>query len=262
MRKTRQKSKFTLVELIVAMAVFSILLLLMLQFFSGAQRIWNGMEKRNEIYADARIAMDLMTTQLQNLFYTPGVPFKLYTDLSETPDTSKIYFATRTGDQFPGDSSLKFMTFQCSSANENQLRVAVYCNDESKFNDLFPPHEIYGSYENAVDKLVSSDYFNQDRIDKGIKAGTSTKYSTVLAENVTGFQIVPYKLENDEMKLETGATEISYVPYMLELRLSVLSPEDFERWKTITDTTEKDNFRKQHEYTFTRSVFLGDRRAR
>ncbi len=48
MRKTRQKSKFTLVELIVAMAVFSILLLLMLQFFSGAQRIWNGMEKRND----------------------------------------------------------------------------------------------------------------------------------------------------------------------------------------------------------------------
>lgn len=266
MRKTRQKSKFTLVELIVAMAVFSILLLLMLQFFSGAQRIWNGMEKRNEIYAGARIAMDLMTTQLQNLFYIPGVPFKLYTDLSETPDTSKIYFATRTGDQFPGDSSLKFMTFQCSSADENQLRVAVYCNDETTFNALFPPFNIPGSgisnYEDAVSKLVSSSCFSQDRIDKGTKAGSSTKYSTVLAENVTGFQIVPYKLENDEMKLETGATEIIYVPYMLELRLSVLSPEDFERWKTITDTTEKDNFRKQHEYTFTRSVFLGDRRAR
>ena len=188
------------------------------------------------------------------------------TDLSETPDTSKIYFATRTGDQFPGDSSLKFMTFQCSSADENQLRVAVYCNDETTFNALFPPYNFPGSgitnYEDAVAKLVSISCFSQDRIDKGTKAGSSTKYSTVLAENVTGFQIVPYKLENDEMKLETGATEIIYVPYMLELRLSVLSPEDFERWKTITDTTEKDNFRKQHEYTFTRSVFLGDRRAR
>lgn len=262
MKKKYQFLKFTLVELIVALAVFSILLLLMLQFFSGAQRIWNGMEKRNEIYANARIAMDLMTSQLQSLYYTPGIPFKIYTDLGENPEKSKIYFATRTGDQFPGDSSLKFMTFQCSSENENQLRVAVYCNTESDFNALFPPYGIDGSnvnnYEEAVAKLVSNSCFSKERIDKGT-GSDGKKYSSILAENVTGFQIVPYKLINDKMELENGANEISYVPFMLELRLSMLSPEDFERWVASGKTEE---FRKQHEYTFTRSVFLGDRRTR
>ena len=94
MRKNRKKQKFTLVELIVAMAVFSILLLLMLQFFSGAQTIWRGMEKRNEIYANARIAMDLMTTHLQNTFYHAGIPFRLESKTNESTNTksSEIYF--------------------------------------------------------------------------------------------------------------------------------------------------------------------------
>ena len=41
------KRCFTLVELLVAMAVFSVMLLLMMQFFSGAQRIWVSTEQKN-----------------------------------------------------------------------------------------------------------------------------------------------------------------------------------------------------------------------
>ncbi|WP_419643433.1 PilW family protein, partial [Victivallis vadensis] len=40
------KRCFTLVELLVAMAVFSVMLLLMMQFFSGAQRIWVSTEQK------------------------------------------------------------------------------------------------------------------------------------------------------------------------------------------------------------------------
>lgn len=69
--------RFTLVELLVAMAVFVVLLGLLLQFFSGAQRMWINMEQRNNMYADARAVMDVLTTMTQNAFYAErvGVPF-------------------------------------------------------------------------------------------------------------------------------------------------------------------------------------------
>lgn len=52
MRKTSHKLKFTLVELIVAMAVFSILLLLMLQFFperNGSGTAWRSEMKSTQM---------------------------------------------------------------------------------------------------------------------------------------------------------------------------------------------------------------------
>lgn len=262
MKKILRKTNFTLVELIVAMAVFSILLLLMLQFFSGAQRIWNGMEKRNEIYANARIAMDLMTAQLQNTFYTnAGIPFVI-----EDPDTddSKIYFATRTGDQFPGNSSLKYMTFQrnhITAANsetnveQEQLCVAVFCDTTTgtpDFSSFFPPYGV-----SPVTDFTQATNLLPSRLD-GLLA--DPQFSSVIADNVTSFKIIPYKLDTNDKIVRDSSSPIKKMPFLIELKLSLLSPEDFSRWLTITNTTEKDNFREENEYTFSRTVYLGNRR--
>ena len=56
------KCRFTLVELLVSMGVLLIILGFILQFFVGSQRLWQSMEQRNSLYADARVAMDVMTT--------------------------------------------------------------------------------------------------------------------------------------------------------------------------------------------------------
>ena len=191
MRKTRQKSKFTLVELIVAMAVFSILLLLILQFFSGAQRIWNGMEKRNEIYANARTIMDLMTVHLQNIYYTnSGVPF--YIDNTD-PDSSKIYFATQARNLFPDGNSQKFMTFQrytvaTENAQQEQLRLAIFSSSTKgspTYNCFFSP---FGATSSIPD-FKSATKELPERF-KGLI--TNDDYSDKIADNITMFQIVPY----------------------------------------------------------------------
>ena len=266
MKTARKKMKFTLVELIVAMAVFSILLLLMLQFFSGAQRIWNGMEKRNEIYANARIAMDLITTHLQNT-YSPNGSIVFFVDDPNT-ESSKIYFATRTGDQFPGNGSLKFMTFQRFSENESgtngedQLRVAVYCDTDNDFGCFFPPYglnpsgtsEHISTYDDAVTHLRQK--FTNNKSER-LK---DDEYSSAIADNVTSFQIIPYKWNASSYSRETSTSAITEIPYMLEIKLSVLSPEDFARWKELPPASQ-DDFRRENEYTFTRTVFLGKRKA-
>src|SRR5574344_503545 len=56
---------FTLVELLVSLGLLVILLGIMLQFLTGAQKLWNGSENRNNFYSDVRVAMDLMTSMLE-----------------------------------------------------------------------------------------------------------------------------------------------------------------------------------------------------
>jgi type II secretory pathway pseudopilin PulG len=57
------------VELLMAMAVFSVLSLIMMRFYSSAQQIWSKASQRSEIYNDAHIALDLMARELQAAMY-------------------------------------------------------------------------------------------------------------------------------------------------------------------------------------------------
>ena len=68
-KTTFTKLRFTLVELIMAMAVFSILALIMMRFYSSAQQVWSKASQRTEMYNDAHVALDLMTRELQCTLY-------------------------------------------------------------------------------------------------------------------------------------------------------------------------------------------------
>ena len=48
MRKNRTIRSFTLIELVVAMGVFSIMMLGLVQLFSSTQNLWSGMSSRTE----------------------------------------------------------------------------------------------------------------------------------------------------------------------------------------------------------------------
>ena len=95
------RHKFTLVELLAAMAVFSVLLLVSMQLFSGVQRVWVRAEQKTNSFADSRAAMEFIAARLQTMVYysikiddnnSEQVPFGLkYYDSSTS---STIYFMT------------------------------------------------------------------------------------------------------------------------------------------------------------------------
>ncbi|MDD5728560.1 MAG: hypothetical protein PHV59_08360 [Victivallales bacterium] len=60
---------YTIVEVMVAMGIFLIMMTIMMQFFSSAQTVWNTSAQRNILYADARVAMNLMTREIQSIMY-------------------------------------------------------------------------------------------------------------------------------------------------------------------------------------------------
>lgn len=269
MKKMSTKSKlcrFTLIELLVAMGILVIIFGFVLEFFIGSQKVWTSMEQRNNIYSDARVAMDIMTTMLQNSFYTDGgVPF--YIDRG-TNGEHKIYFATKTMQNLPGDSDLKYVSFQRNSADgkPNELKLSVFCdkNTADHFDYYFPP---YGLSPSVTDLAAAKDGV-VTVLDKNLK---TDDYGSVLVRNVVSFEIVPYKINTSTTG--SGISEIPktsgnsnpyskspycYSPYMIALKLTLLSPADYKRWNDISDATQKSDFLTQHQYTFSRTVYLGE----
>jgi type II secretory pathway component PulJ len=61
--------RFTLIELLAAMGVLMIIMFVLLSFFSSAQQAWTLSNARAEVYENARIALDLITRDLQCAYY-------------------------------------------------------------------------------------------------------------------------------------------------------------------------------------------------
>lgn len=57
---------FTLVELLAAMAILVVMMFLLFRFISGAQQAWSAANASQEIHEKARIALDLITRDLQS----------------------------------------------------------------------------------------------------------------------------------------------------------------------------------------------------
>lgn len=179
------KYKFTLAEILVAMAVFSILLTLMLQFFSGARTLWTANEKRASVYADASIALDLMANLLQTTYlnrkepvWAAGggapvppenqTPFLIKRD-SAAPANSgsndRIFFIS----ELPGGSllsggAIRFLSFQRgddpdNTGKNNVLYLKVLCDAEgldfSSCNDLAPLVKDDSKFEKEHDGTLS-----------------------------------------------------------------------------------------------------------
>lgn len=68
-RKKYIISHYTIVEVMMAMGIFLVMMTIMMQFFTSAQKVWNLASKKNMLYADARVAMNLMTRELQSMLY-------------------------------------------------------------------------------------------------------------------------------------------------------------------------------------------------
>lgn len=248
----KKQRRFTLVELLVSMGVLVVILGFVLQFFVGSQRVWTSMEQRNNVYADARVAMDIMTTMLQNTFYSDGgIPFLV--DQGAT-GKNKIYFATRTMQNLPG-GPLKYVSFQrsgssTSGAADDELRVSVFCDKENNFGYYFPPYGLGG-----VTDLATARTQVVAKLDGNL---TGSTYSSVLIPRVTSFEVIPYKLLDVSPGI-ARVTDATYdkPPFMVVLKLTMLSPADFKIWEQKTGTA-KDDFLKENAYTFSRAVYLGE----
>lgn len=246
--KFQRYSRFTLVELLIAMVVFTILLGLMLQFFSGAQKMWTGMEKKNHLYANARIAMDTMATLLQTMrAVEDGLPFMFD---GTSPNYNKLAFMTQTDIKL-GPSATTNYNYQDSLFLVSLSRNTT--NDTLEVTSYYQPNtgtvsDGYCKYFRPTATGSTRFYSSQSNIGADMLTppglGTAQQNTRVLLEYVTGLSFRPIQTTSNDNP-----------PMGVEITLSMMSKEDYDVW---VSAGRPDILRQNSEYTFKRVVFFDD----
>lgn len=269
MLKTKKRIKhcFTLLELIVAMGIFSILMLMLMQFFSGTQKIWTESEKRNTTYADARIAMDLMASMLQSTFYQyNAVPFYIVKGKDKAGNNKQgfdqIYFVAKSPVKLASNANSNLYEVEFSAlpivANKNQLYIN-YIGDNVITPTVQVPGVPYYNWENSTDYTKLTD----------LNFATSSE----IIPYVTGLEFIPFQKNSASglvMDTNYSAGATSDFPYAVQIKLTMLDKKSYKLWTEAMGSTgdpngdssgsDRETFRKSNERTFTRMVFLGDRK--
>lgn len=283
--KKYSRQNFTLIELLAAMAVFSILLVVSLRLFSGAQQMWLRSEQKTDTFASARTAMEFLASRMQTLTY---VEDSLY--VNQYPfemNEEYIWFVSNVamGD---GNHSRHFVKFRLvdpdgSSEHAGKLQMIKYTGQNAKsknfFGQLFPSYNETArrnrkikSVDEAVDHLnnVFEKFDENDFEDHPTVDGVETRAVAVdICENVIGLKFTRYVALEDpsepnnasKNKLDetakTGKTNAA--PYLVEIELKMLdSRESFLKWRENKEDADKRNdIFLEHGYTFRRAVLLG-----
>ena len=283
------RKPFTMIELLVAMGLLSLLVMLMLQLFSGAQQLWVASEKRNNIYADARVAMELMADLTGTVQFSRGEKLNTSTnayerdktqdmlfwldtkstDSTDNNSSSNLIFLAKTSRDLPRKANYcRFISFRRGDTSDAKLRgkllMLIYSdkNNEDNFYKLFPPYE--SSRATALSSLKG--YFNS--LVSSFKSSSSDgeyEYCQVIAENVVSFKLTAYALDGSgdsrTLKKLDDSTSIDEPPYLLEIQAAMLDRDNYKKWLEIGDANSKKEFLARHQRTFTRSVFIGNRWA-
>ena len=244
MKILQKKSRcFTLVELLVAMAVFVVMLALMLRFFSGTQQVWRGLRERNTVFADARTAMDLMTSLLEN-----AVTSDKFIPLSVAGEVNEIRFLTRTPRTLldeavpPPADELECIYLVSFSRTDTANTDPEWNADEGVLVLKVSATPQSGYAGNAI----SGEDFRVEAFD-GLNEPES---SIAVIKQVSGLSF---------RRLVASAEEPDKnCPVAIEITLKVFDTlENYQIWKELPDA-QKEAFRGQHEHTFRRVVGFDD----
>lgn len=269
---TKRRNSFTLVELLVAVGLLSLIMMLLLQLFSGARKIWTASEKTNNVYADARVAMELMADLINTVQFSHGesadgttrnkkldMIFSLDTDSTTDNDqeSSSITFVSKSVRDLPmKDNSTRFVSFRLGKFGTPQLDakgekftdadvktrgklfMLIYSdkNDEKKFYSYFPPYSEFGDSSGNMDLRKKA----LDDLQIQMKSLVTDFNSDDKGENefcqVIAENVVAFKMAaytKGSLTKSDDAEDIAEPPYMIELQLTVLDRDSYKEWATL-----------------------------
>lgn len=254
------KKHFTLIELLAAMGVFSVLLVLSMQFFTSAQRMWTSAESKNVLYSDSRLIMDLISSKLQTTHYIENMPFEL--EINSNGVANKIIFASREKlDSREKDLyNIRFLSFSFEN-NNNILRYQIISdNGDARFENMLPPYTNRSSISSndlartQIKNILSNNSWNNEE-----------RNNMILLDSVLDFSIRAYNPNNLQLvQLQNGV--YTTPPYMFEISLTIMGKEAFNFWKKLPEDNDaakerKNNYKLANSHTFKRNIYLSDRWA-
>lgn len=224
------RHEFTIIELLAAMTVFLVIMVMLFSFFSSAQRAWSYTNATTELFSNARLALDVISSDLQAAIASendvPGQSIKFH---QGSANTLQFVTANRFGDGYPLEYSyvgyrLANNRFQRASLSDTPLAgsAALYQNHPG----------------------ITSAFYT-----------TCAPESGVVADGVLGLSFTC-----QESTMATPSyTQSSRLPAMVTVNLRLMDSKSMELYTRLSGTARED-LESRMARNFTKTIFIGGRR--
>lgn len=258
---------FSLIELITAMAIFSVLMVVMMKFFQEAQQAWTLSNQRAMVYDNARVAMDLITRDLQAAYYKKDV----------TPFWHKGKTTFATWSEYSNES-LAFiaatpMPQEHSTTPFNEVIYQLYYTDVTNSNAGWLMRSVTGNKSDATTPNTKHNYPSNFGVSKDTAADAFTLDG---ASNEAFEKVIPYVtnlnfecFKADGSVISTSDSAPTDFPFIVMVELTLLDKDSWNKWLALgatpnqavddSDTDPARSFRLERERTFTKMIFMGER---
>jgi prepilin-type N-terminal cleavage/methylation domain-containing protein len=205
------KKAFTLLELLISMAVLSLLMALLFQIFDLAMRTWQNAEQRTDAFREARAAMHIISRDLRNtLRGNPNVKSLILDSLSPspTPPNQEIYALTTVKNN-TGKSDVCAVGFYCywDEPRGAFMLKRYFRNSDDTFQNLGSPSQLFVPAPSNRDNATDS----------------------TLAAYVWDFQVTSYDREGNLLQYPYEAT--TNLPASIQVEFKALSAQASRRIK-------------------------------
>jgi prepilin-type N-terminal cleavage/methylation domain-containing protein len=236
---------FTLVEMLAAIAVFAVLMLMLFNLIAGAQRAWAVSSSTTEIYEKARIALDLITRDLQSAVARAH-------DYEYSGTTYDIRFQQVDYDE---------LRFVSAGAVGYEGSTSLLC--EVGYRHVQGPisYEFQRARENSNCSVTAPDGrwdIYQDRSGSEGCVNNQNGFMDVV-DGVLGLTFICYDSSMAQRVPWIGAGLETGLPSAVEVQIRLIDSKSLAQWKLLSTAQDKARLESQVALTFSKMVFLGGR---
>lgn len=194
--KKKRLQKFTIVEVLVAMSVFSILMLIIMQIFGSLQNVWTTTSKMTQTSQNANMIMNMIAADMQSAYYSADA----------SSDSSWCYYQTDTELTGP-DKPIWFVTSRQKSvqtANSSLVQTGFWVEEVERdgltlyaLKNLTISNVKYHGL--STDTSLLYNHKSASQPDSALRSVSSDLRSiaTVVDDNIVSLKITPHVKKND-----------------------------------------------------------------
>lgn len=225
--KKKRLQKFTIVEILVAMSVFAVLMLIIMQIFGSLQNVWTTTSKRTQTAQNANMIMNMIAADLQSAYYNADASadssWCYYQNSVELGGTDKpVWFITsRQKSVQATGSSLVQSGYWLEDATRDEAELKVLKNltiSNVKYDGISTDTASLYNHKTAKEpdsklRTVHSDL---------------SKIATLVDDNIVSLKVTPYvkkiNPENGEISWDNSGT-CTRLPAYVEIELKLLDDD-------------------------------------
>ena len=225
--------RFTLIEIAVAMSIFALLMLILMQIFSATQNVWRTSSGKTDTYESTRVVLDLLGNGLESAIRTNS-------------STGEKFYYSKT------NSELWFPTMTATRLGNNTISGEA----EYYFKLDIPSGQTLGTlkFGYARDTSLTGGNLNfRTNANAHSSLDTGTNLIPML-ENVYEFKIDAFSKDSAGQLQYLSSDTVTELPSAVIVTLKVLDND--ERTKTRFSNAASDADREALLRTFRRIIYV------